>query len=98
MRTRKKKYDVITNYLRNNGGTQVTLTFTQFDELLFPANGLPRTARTSTDWWTNDYLHPENGAYAWIHANYEVIYVNLEKEYVVFRPLLKSTWLQTSEK
>lgn len=56
---RKKKYDVITTYLVNNGGSQVTLTFTQFDELLFPANGLPRTARTMLDWWTNDYKHPK---------------------------------------
>ena len=94
MKARKKKYDVITNYLRHNGGTQVTLTFTQFDELLFPANGLPHTARTSHDWWANDYLHPEKGAYAWINANYEVIHVNLRKEYVVFRPLLKGNWLQ----
>ena len=91
---RKKKYDVITNYLRINGGTQVTLTFTQINELLFPASGLPRTARTSTDWWVNDYLYPEKGAYAWLNANYEVIHVDLQKEYVVFRPLLKATWLE----
>ena len=91
---RKKKYDVITNYLRNNGGTQVTLTFTQINELLFPASGLPRTARTSTDWRANDYLYPEKGAYAWLNANYEVIHVDLQKEYVVFRPLLKATWLE----
>ena len=91
---RKKKYDVITNYLRNNGGTQVTLTFTQINELLFPASGLPRTARTSTDWWANDYLYPEKGASAWLNANYEVIHVDLQKEYVVFRPLLKATWLE----
>lgn len=94
MARRKKKYDVITKYLKNNGGSQVTLTFTQFDELLFPANGLPKTARITLDWWTNDYKHPEKGAYAWINAKYEVIYVNLEKEYAVFRPLVKSTWLE----
>ncbi|GEQ37519.1 MAG: hypothetical protein L0I89_03380 [Tetragenococcus halophilus] len=94
MAGRRKKYDVITKYLKNNGGTQVTLTFTQFDELLFPARGLPRSARTSVDWWTNDYLHPENGAYAWLNANYEVVHVNLEKEFVVFRPLLKSSWIR----
>lgn len=87
---RKKKYDIITKYIRNNGGTQVTLTFTQIDELLFPASGLPRTARKSLDWWANDYLYPEKGAYAWLNANYEVIHVDLEKEYVVFRPLLKA--------
>ncbi|MHC5268136.1 DUF7662 domain-containing protein [Enterococcus sp. LJL98] len=90
---RRKKYDIITTYLRNNGGTQVTLTFTQMDELLFPASGLPKTARTSLDWWANDYLYPEKGAYAWLNANYEVIHVDLKKEYVVFRPLLKETWL-----
>ncbi|MFD2729534.1 DUF7662 domain-containing protein [Enterococcus camelliae] len=87
---RKKKYDVITHYLKNNGGSQVTLTFTQFDELLFPSAGLPKTARSSTEWWANDYRHPENGAYAWLNANYEVIHINLSKEYVVFVPLLKS--------
>lgn len=45
MQERMKKYDAITHYLKNNGGSQVTLTFTQFDELLFPSNGLPKTAR-----------------------------------------------------
>lgn len=97
MAERKKKYSVITKYLQNNGGSQVTLTFTQIDELLFPANGLPKTARTSLDWWANDYRHPEKGAYAWINANYEVIHVNLEKEYIVFRPLLKANWLIPSK-
>lgn len=40
--TRQKKYDTITHYLKTNGGSQVTLTFTQFDELLFPHSGLPK--------------------------------------------------------
>ena len=31
---------------------------------------------------------------AWLNANYEVIHVDLQKEYVVFRPLLKATWLE----
>ncbi|MGO2852965.1 MAG: DUF7662 domain-containing protein, partial [Tetragenococcus koreensis] len=53
-----------------------------------------KSARTSIDWWANDYLHPENGAYAWLNANYEVVHVNLEKEFVVFRPLLKSSWIR----
>ena len=67
MKERMKKYDAITHYLKNNGGSQVTLTFTQFDELLFPSNGLPKTARESTDWWANDYRHPEKGAYGWLN-------------------------------
>ena len=52
--TRQKKYDTITHYLKTNGGSQVTLTFTQFDELLFPHSGLPKTAKTDVDWWAND--------------------------------------------
>ncbi|MFV0558429.1 MAG: hypothetical protein ACK5MW_07285 [Enterococcus sp.] len=90
---RKKKYDVITQYLRQNGGSQVTLTFTQYDEFLFPASGLPFTARNHHEWWANDYRHPENGAYAWLDAGYEVIHVNLAKEFVVFAKLIKSNWL-----
>ena len=43
--TRAKGYDSITHYLKNNNGSQVTLSFTQFDELLFPRSGLPHTAR-----------------------------------------------------
>lgn len=93
MSGRKKKYDIITHYLKTNGGSQVTLTFTQFDELLFPATGLPKTARRTKDWWANDYTHPENGAYAWLNAGYEVVVINLEKEYVVFNKLIKSNWL-----
>ena len=93
MKERMKKYDAITHYLKNNGGSQVTLTFTQFDELLFPSNGLPKTARESTDWWANDYRHPENGAYGLLNAGYEVVVINLDKEYVVFNKLVKSSWL-----
>ena len=40
-----EKYDTITHYLKTNGGSQVTLTFTQFDELLFPHSGLPKLLR-----------------------------------------------------
>lgn len=93
MNERKKKYDVITHYLKNNGGSQVTLTFTQFDELLFPATGLPSSARKSVDWWANDYKYSEKGAYAWLNAGYEVVQVNLAKEFVVFNKLVKSNWL-----
>lgn len=91
MTERKKKYDSITHYFKSNGGSQVTLTFTQFDELLFPASGLPKTARTNRDWWLNDYTHPEKGAYAWLNAGYETVLINLEKEFVVFNKLVKSS-------
>ena len=91
--TRAKKYDGITHYLKSNNGSQVTLTFTQFDELLFPRSGLPQPARQDVDWWANDYRHPEKGAYGWLNANYEVVQVNLDKEYVVFNKLVKSSWL-----
>ncbi|GCF93413.1 hypothetical protein NRIC_13040 [Enterococcus florum] len=90
---RRKKYDGITQYLKHNGGSQVTLTFTQYDELLFPNSGLPKTAREDLDWWANDYKHPEKGAYGWLNAKYEVVHVNLEKEYIVFNKLVKSTGL-----
>lgn len=92
-RERQKKYDSITHYFHSNGGSQVTLTFTQFDELLFPYSGLPKTARTDLDWWANDYKHPEKGAYCWLNAGYHVVQVNLDKEYVVFNKLIKSNWL-----
>lgn len=92
-----RKYDVITHYLKTNGGSQVTLTFTQFDELLFPATGLPKSARKTKEWWANDYHHPEKGAYAWLNAGYEVVYVNLDKEYVVFNKLVKDKWLLKSD-
>lgn len=86
---RKRKYDNITQYLKKNGGVQVTLTFTQMDELLFPKSGLPHSARKMREWWLNDYVHPENGAYGWLNAGYEVIVVNLEKEFIVFKKLFK---------
>lgn len=87
--SKEKKYEALTQYLKYNGGSQVTLTFTQFDELLFPHSGLPKSARTNADWWANDYKHPEKGAYGWLNAGYEVVYVNLEKEYIVFNKLIK---------
>ncbi len=57
---------------------------------MFPRGGLPHTARQDPDWWANDYRHPEKGAYGWLNANYEVVQVNLGKEYVVFNKLVKS--------
>lgn len=87
---RERKYDSITHYFIANGGSQVTLTFTQLDELLFPRTGLPVTAKNNLDWWANDYKYPEKGAYGWLNAGYEVVFVNLLKEYVVFNKLLKS--------
>lgn len=89
---RERKYDAVTRYLVANGGSQVTLTFTQFDELLFPSSGLPRSAKQSEEWWANDYKYPEKGAYGWINASYEMVHVNLEKEYVVFNKLIKSNF------
>ncbi len=87
---RLKKYDLLTSYFKLNGGSQVTLTFTQFDEILFPHSGLPKSAKISNDWWANDYKHPEKGAYGWLNAGYEVVKVDLKKEYVVFNKLVKS--------
>ena len=49
--TRQKKYDTITHYLKTNGGSQVTLTFTQFDELLFPHSGLPTPCDVLAEDW-----------------------------------------------
>ncbi|MBP1043252.1 hypothetical protein I6N95_19715 [Vagococcus sp. BWB3-3] len=94
---RERKYDAVTRYMMSNGGSQVTLTFTQFDEILFPYSGLPKSARTTEDWWANDYKYPEKGAYGWLNAGYEVVRVNLEKEYVVFNKLMKSTFLLEKE-
>lgn len=94
---RERKYDAITRYMTSNGGSQVTLTFTQFDEILFPYSGLPRSARQTEEWWANDYKHPEKGAYGWLNAGYEMVHVNLLKEYVVFNKLIKSTFLMGKE-
>jgi len=90
-KNREKKYDAITNYLLNNGGSQVTLTFTQFDELLFPHTQLPKSARVNKKWWLNDYKYSENNSYGWLNAGYEVAYINVKKEYVVFNKLLRSS-------
>ncbi|PHL20075.1 hypothetical protein CQR37_16570, partial [Enterococcus faecium] len=35
----------------------------------------------------------EKGAYGWLNAGYEVVVINLDKEYVVFNKLVKSSWL-----
>lgn len=90
---RKRKYDALTHYLKDNGGKQVTLTFSQMDVLLFPKTGLPYTARTERDWWNNYYRHSENGAYGWLSADYEVLEVNFPKEYVVFGKAQPINWL-----
>ena len=90
--TRQKKYDTITHYLKTNGGSQVTLTFTQFDELLFLILVYQKLLRQMSIGGQTIISIQKKGAYGWLNASYQVVQVNLEKEYVVFNKLLKSAW------
>lgn len=60
---------------------------------MFFSNGFFKIVRESIDWWVNDYRYLEKGVYGWLNVGYEVVVINLDKEYVVFNKLVKFSWL-----
>lgn len=76
------KYQPLLEYLQKNNSPQITLTFTEIEQLI--ANKLPESARKQRRWWGNRSKGASQ-AIAWMNAGYLVGEIDLEEEYVTFR-------------
>ena len=77
-----RKYDALQDYLASQAEDtcQLTMTFTQIDELV---GQLPQTARIRRTWWANT-TDDEREPKAWQAAGWHVQSVDLEAKAVVF--------------
>ncbi len=76
------KYQPLLEYLQNNNSPEITLAFTEIEQLI--ANALPDSARKQRRWWGNRTTGASQ-AIAWMNAGYVVGELDLEKERVTFR-------------
>jgi DNA-binding transcriptional regulator YiaG len=76
------KYQPLLEYLQNNNSPEITLAFTEIEQLI--ANALPDSARKQRRWWGNRSKGALQ-AIAWMSAGYLVGELDLEKERVTFR-------------
>ena len=62
------KYKPLHDFLCNNISDNLTLSFDEINNLLFP-NTLPPSAYSKREWWANSYSHSQ--AKAWLLAGYK---------------------------
>ena len=75
------KYLPLRDYLLRSGKSRITLRFNDIEKIL--GFSLPHSAYIHRAWWANDssHTHARNG---WLAAGYNVDYVDLDSEIVVF--------------
>jgi len=76
------KYYALYHFLRQTGEREVSLTFTELEDLL--GSPLAPTARTQRAWWSNRRTGSAQ-ANAWIDAGYHVVEVDFSAERAIFR-------------
>ncbi len=83
------KYQPLTDFLHKQTVDRVTFTFAQIERLL--GESLPRTARNTAAWWSND-TRGHTQARAWLDAGWERENrsLNLAEERVTFRRVNRS--------
>jgi len=70
------------NYLRENGGKDITLNFSEIEKIL--DTPLPKSARQNRGWWSNRRTGLSQSK-AWMEAGYHVVGLDLDNENVTFR-------------
>ncbi len=75
-----KKYRFLSDYLHESNQSRVKLTYTEIEDIL--KFKLPNSATTHRAFWANTTTH--SIALSWLSVNYEVVEVNIEKQYIVF--------------
>lgn len=78
----RTRYWPLFNYLQQSGLAEVTLPFSEVENLL--AGPLPESARKSRAWWSNRSSGALQAS-AWMEAGYHVEALDLEQEQVTFR-------------
>lgn len=76
----KGKYRFLADYLHDNGGDSITMSFEQIEQLV--GDKLPRSAYNYRAYWSNTDTHTISRA--WMRAGYMVTYVNLLSKKVTF--------------
>jgi len=77
-----KKYDPLRDFLLNEKGNELTLTFKQIEIIL--RSRLPPSANQLSQWWANakSWRHVQTAA--WDDAGWRVKKVNLKRSEVTF--------------
>lgn len=75
-----KKYRLLSDYLHDNEGNSVSLTFSDIEKML--GFKLPPSAYTHRAFWANTTSH--SIALSWLGVGYETVEVDIEKGIVVF--------------
>jgi hypothetical protein len=76
------KYEPLHEYLKQSVQNEITLNFTQIEELL--GSNLPHSAFEHRAWWSNnDETHPQ--ANAWLQARWKVAELDQGGNWVMFR-------------
>lgn len=77
----ESKYQPLQEYLEKNNAAEITLTFTEIEEII--GNTLPDSARTKRQWWGNRNKGALQ-AISWIKAGYNVTKINLDEKKITF--------------
>lgn len=89
------KYEPLVGLLRSCSEDELTLFFSEIDDLV---GGLPRSARTYPAWWANSRTDDTHTwAHLWVSAGWEVRALDLDEERVTFSrasvgPIPPSFW------
>ena len=78
------KYKPLHDFLCNNISDNLTITFEEINNILFP-NTLPSSAYSKKEWWANSYSHSQ--AKAWLLAGYKT--ADLKINQISFRKKTK---------
>lgn len=90
----ESKYQPLQEYLEKNNTAEITLTFTEIEEII--GNTLPDSARTKRQWWGNRNKGALQ-AISWIKAGYNVTKINLEEKKITFSKPVSTYKIKSSK-
>lgn len=83
------KYDPLHVFLVKHQADEVTLTFSEFEQILDAS--LPPSTYKYREWWANEREGMHTHAHAWMEAGWVVDTVNLSEKWVRFVRAAKSS-------
>lgn len=90
----ESKYQPLQEYLEKSNTAEITLTFTEIEEII--GNTLPDSARTKRQWWGNRNKGALQ-AISWIKAGYNVTKINLEEKKITFSKPVSTYKIKSSK-
>ncbi|RUS96274.1 hypothetical protein DSM106972_088160 [Dulcicalothrix desertica PCC 7102] len=79
--TEESKYQPLQKYLEKSNTDEITLTFTQIEEII--GDSLPDSAHTKRQWWGNRNKGALQ-ATSWMQAGYTVTKIDLDEKKITF--------------